>query len=161
MKTWLKWGIGFGAGLLGVGVGGGTTALLLGKQDKDSHITFSQMGRDRAFSEAAKKARTSILVRSTTLRIVPFVNELGNAAQKGIKVHLELPIDTNNNPKALLMIQHLAEVGVWIEVGREAAAAYEGSYMVIDNKQFYYSAAPLDLSEPGIPHSYVSGSREN
>ena len=56
-------------------------------------------------------------------------------------------------------VEFLASVGAWLELGSRPAAAYEGAYLLIDDRVFYYSAGTLAYSEPGIPHSYVRGTK--
>lgn len=163
MRAVWKWGLGLAAGVMlsGLGFTVGPQALAaVTRPGKEPDALFSQTGRDRAFMQAVRAAKKSIYVRTSTLLLVPFTNELGQAAQNGVKVHIEMPMQSaaasQNETKC---ISFLATAGAWVEVGSRPASAYEGAYMLVDDAVFYYSAGSLSYSEPGIPHSYVRGKK--
>lgn len=159
MRKGFKWALGggLGFGLLlagGTGTGGpGTTP-----KGPEPAVLLSQTGRDRAFTQGVREARVSLYVRAASLNSVPMTNELMQAAQRGVAVHLELPLfNVQSHQREFELMEALAKVGAWIELGTRPMAAYEGAYILQDEAIFFYSAAPLDPSEPGIPHSYVRG----
>ena len=122
-------------------------------------VLFSQAGRDRAFTQGVLAARKSLYLRTASLALVPFTNELGQAAQRGVHVHVEIPMQAAQGQNASSCITFLAQVGAWLEIGNRPASAYEGCYLLIDDRVFYYSAGSLEYSEPGVPHSYVRGKK--
>jgi phosphatidylserine/phosphatidylglycerophosphate/cardiolipin synthase-like enzyme len=164
MKSILKWGIGGSLTALAVVVGAAFGPMALASVEapyKDEPaVLFSQTGRDRAFLEAVLHSRRSIYLRTGTLALVPFTNELGQAAQRGVAVHIEMPMQAAAGSKnAKACVDFLANAGAWLEIGNRPTAAYEGAYLLVDDRVFYYSAAALEYSEQGIPHSYVRGKK--
>ena len=95
MKAAWKWSLGLVAAIAVV-----ASAILFEPQawgavtagECQSEVFFSQTGRDRAFTQGVKEARRSIYLRTSSLLLVPFTNEIGQAAQRGIKVHVEMPM---------------------------------------------------------------------
>ena len=164
MNAIWKWSIGASlagaAVVVGLAFGPQAWASVAVPEKDEPAVLFSQTGRDRAFLDAVQHARKSIYLRTGSLALVPFVNELGQAAQRGVSLHVEMPmIAATENTNAKRSVDFLAQVGAWLEIGNRPAGAYEGAYLLIDDRVFYYSAAALEYSVKGIPHSYVRGKK--
>lgn len=166
MKPVWKWSIGSVIGAmaiwLGVSYGPHAWASVVPVEKAEPAVLYSQTGRDRAFAEGVKSAKKSIYLRTASISCVPFANELLQAVQHGVGIHIEMPVPTSYDVRGVRdqqVMTVLVKQGVWFELGGKPAAAYEGSYMLIDDKVFYYSAGAMEYSEPGIPRSYVRGKK--
>lgn len=116
--------------------------------------TFTRSGRDLAFIQAIQGAHESIYLRTSDLELVPFANELGQKAQAKVSVRVELPMTIGRRSQDL--VNYLMGASAVVEVGSDPWTSYQGAYMKVDDKEFYYSAAPIVYS-PQLPVSFVHG----
>lgn len=162
MKAVWKWSIGSSLAAAAIVLGTVGVRLFAATEKPEPAAMYSQTGRDRAFADGVKKAKKSIYLRTTSISCVPFANELAQAAQRGVGVHIEMPMapmQASQSSIDLKLVEVLATVGAWIEIGSKPVASYEGSYLLVDDQVFFYSAGPMAYSEPGVPHSYVRGKK--
>lgn len=140
--------------LLGISLAGlaacGVLALL--RPDRAPAPVFSRAGRDRALLQHIRSARQTVYVRTRRFALVPVANELLQALQQRKAVQLELPLGEAHHPE---LVQLLMEHGAVVQLSSEPAAAYEGSYVLVDGRRALYSAAPLDYGVPGIGRSFL------
>jgi len=142
--------------LLGLSLAGlaGSGALMLQRAPLPPAPLYSRSGRDRALIRQIRSAQQTVFVRTRRFALVPIANELLQVLQARKAVRLELPLGEAHH---LELIQILMAQGAVVEWSSEPAAAYEGTYLLVDGQRALYSAAPLDYGIPGIPRSFMEG----
>lgn len=120
---------------------------------------FSRAGRDAALVEMLRGARRTIYVRTQQFNLVPIGNELAQAQQNHVQVRLEMPASEVHEKTAAELADILVGLGCVVEMATESHAAYEGTYVLVDDRTWLYSASPLVYTAPGNPRSYSKGTR--
>lgn len=119
-------------------------------------VVVSQRGRDQELFRLVKAAKRTITIRTECLGMVPLVNELGLAQQRGVKVSVFLPLD--DGLKDARLGAALISLGSLVQWKEDLnGGSYRGAYLEVDEDRFLYSAAPLTPVAPGASVSYVSG----
>jgi hypothetical protein len=70
---------------------------------------------------------------------------------------MELPLDASLNGAGSHLPGILMDLGAVVAYKSDATERYRGTLLVVDDRQFLYSASPLTLSAPGAMVSYVMG----
>jgi hypothetical protein len=102
-------------------------------------------------------ARESVYLRTETLELVPAGNELAQALQRKVSVTVELPLDASLNGVGSQLPRILMDLGAVVSFKSDTTGNHRGTLLVVDDRQFLYSALPLTLSVPGAMVSYVKG----
>ena len=122
-----------------------------------TRTVLSQAGRDQAVILMLQGARRTVYLRTETLALVPAGNELAQALQRKVSVSMELPLDASLSGAGSNLPRILMDLGAVVAFKSEARGNYRGTLLVVDDRQFLYSALPLTLSAPGAMVSYVKG----
>jgi hypothetical protein len=92
---------------------------------------------------------------------VPAGNELAQALQRKVSVNIELPLDASLDAASSQLPRILMDLGAVVAFKSDATGNYRGTLLIVDDRQFMYSALPLTLSAPGARVSYVVGPVEH
>ena len=152
--------VGVGA-LLSLGAGSVTFCNAVRGRWSPARIVVSQAGRDQAVIRMLQGAMKSVYLRTETLALVPVGNELAQALQRKVAVNVELPLNASLNAADSQLARILMNLGAVVEFKSDAAGNYRGTMLVVDDRQFLYSASPITLSAPGAMVSYVQGPVEH
>lgn len=156
--TWTKGLMAVGA-VLSLAVGAASTWKAPWKK-VGQPVVISQRGRDQEAFRMVKDAKRTIKVRTESLTMVPFANELAQAQQRGVKVFLDLPLEEGMKDARLgLTLIDLGAVVQW--KGDRVSGDHQGTYIEVDGERFLYSAAPLTPAIPGASVGYVCGPISN
>ena len=117
----------------------------------------SDAGRDQAVIRMIQGARRGVYLRTESLALVPVGNELAQALQRKASVTMDLPLDAGLNSATSQLFRILMDLGAVVAFKSDAAGNYRGTFLVVDDREFLYSASPLTLSPPGAKVSYVVG----
>lgn len=120
---------------------------------------FSRAGRDAALVEMLQSAKRTIYIRTQRFNLVPIGNELAQAQQNHVQVRLEMPASEASDKTASELADILMGLGCVVELASETQAAYEGTYVLVDDRTWLYSASPLVYTAPGTPRSFTKGAR--
>ncbi|WP_316411543.1 hypothetical protein [Mesoterricola sediminis] len=96
-------------------------------------------------------------LRTEALALVPAANELAQALQRKVSVSVELPMAASLSGEGSQLPRILMDLGAVVVFKSDCAGNYRGTLLVVDDRQFLYSALPLTLSAPGAMVSYVEG----
>ena len=143
--------------VLSLGAGGFMSFNAMRRRWSPTKTVVSQTGRDQAVIRMLQGARESVYLRTETLALVPAGNELAQALQRKVSVTVELPLDASLNGVGSQLPRILMDLGAVIAFKSDATGNYRGTLLVVDDRQFLYSALPLTLSAPGTMVSYVEG----
>jgi hypothetical protein len=150
----LGWGMGILAATL---LGGIASWQAVRPEPPPAALVVSQAGRDQALIQLLQGARKSVYLRTEDLALVPVGNELAQAVQRNAAVSVDLPLDAGLSPCGSRLPRLLMDLGAVVTFRSDPSGNYRGTYVVVDGTRFLYSAAPLGLSPPGTPVSYVAG----
>ena len=145
------------AAALSLGAGGFTFCDAMRGRWNPTRTVLSQAGRDQAVIQMLQGARESVYLRTETLALVPAGNELAQALQRNVSVSMELPLDASLSGAGSQLPRILMDLGAVVVFKSDATGNYRGTLLVVDDRQFLYSASPLTLSAPGVMVSYVVG----
>jgi phosphatidylserine/phosphatidylglycerophosphate/cardiolipin synthase-like enzyme len=124
----------------------------------DQFAAFSRTGRDRALVVLLHEAKKTIFIRTEALDVLAVGNELGLAQQRGVQVRIEMPLsDAQTSRENQVIGQHLLDLGSIVSWSSEPISSFEGTYVLVDDSKFLYSASSIRLAVPGAPRSYVVG----
>ena len=143
--------------VLSLGAGSFTFCTAMRGLRSPARIVISQVGRDLAVIRMLQGAQKSVYLRTESLTLVPAGNELAQALQRKISVSVELPLGASLNGSGSQLPRILMDLGAVVAFKSDATGNYRGTLMVVDDRQFMYSASPLTLSAPGAMVSYVKG----
>lgn len=137
-------------------LGFGAVSTWKAKRLEGAPLVVSQRGRDQEAFNLVKQAKRTITVRTESLTMVPFVNELAQAQQRGVKVSVLLPLEAGVKDDRLgNLLMSIGAVVQWKEDGN--SCSYKGAYIEVDEERFLYSAVPMKPVVPGASVSFVSG----
>jgi hypothetical protein len=142
---------------LSLGAGGFTFCDAMRGRWCPTRTVVSQAGRDQALIRMLQDARKSVCLRTEALALVPAGNELAQALQRKVTVTMELPLDASLNAAGSRLPRILMDLGAVVAFKSDATGNYRGTLLIVDDRQFLYSASPLTLSPPGALVSYVAG----
>ena len=142
---------------LSLGAGDFTSCDAIRGRWSPTRTVLSQAGRDQAVIQMLQGARRSVYLRTEALTLVPAGNELAQALQRTVSVSMELPLDASLNGAGSQLPRILMELGAVVAFKSDSTGNYRGALLVVDDRQFLYSALPLTLSPPGAMVSYVVG----
>jgi hypothetical protein len=143
--------------MLSLGVSGFTFCRSLGGRRGPTKTLLSQAGRDQAVIQMLQDTRTSVYLRTEGLTLVPVGNELAQALQRKVSVTMELPLNASLKCADSQLSRILMDLGAVVTFKSDAIGNYRGTLLVVDDRQFLYSASPLTLNTPGALVSYVVG----
>lgn len=143
--------------VLSLGAGGLTYCHTMRERRTPARTVVSQSGRDQAAILMLLGARQSVYLRTEALALVPVGNELAQALQRKVSVNIDLPLDASLNAGGSQLPRILMDLGAVVAFKSDATGNYRGTLLVVDDRQFLYSALPLTLSAPGAMVSYVKG----
>ena len=143
--------------VLSLGAGGFTFCDAMRGRWIPTRTVLSQAGRDQAVIQMLQGARKSVYLRTEILTLVPAGNELAQALQRKASVSMELPLDASLNGAGSQLPRILMDLGAVVAFKSDATGNYRGTLLVVDDRQFLYSALPLTLSAPGTMVSFVTG----
>ena len=143
--------------VLSLGAGGFTFCDAMRGRWRPSRTVVSQAGRDQAVLRMLQGARSSVYLRTEALTLVPAGNELAQALQRKVSVSIELPLDASIDAEGSQLPRILMDLGAVVTFRGVDTRNYRGTWLVVDEQQFLYSALPLTLSAPGTLVSYVRG----
>jgi len=147
--------------VLSLGAGGFTFWNAMRGRWNPTRTLVSQAGRDQAVIRMLQGARRSVSLRTETLTLVPAGNELAQALQRKVSVNIELPLDASLDAASSQLPRILMDLGAVVAFKSDATGNYRGTLLIVDDRQFMYSALPLTLSAPGARVSYVVGPVEH
>jgi len=124
---------------------------------REARTVISQAGRDQAVIRLLQGARRCVYLRTEALALVPVGNELVQALQRQVSVTMELPLDAGLNSGRSQLPQILMDMGAVVEFRSDLVGNYRGTLLVVDEREFLYSATPLTFSIPGTMVSFVAG----
>ena len=143
--------------MLSLGVGGFTFCHSMRGRRSPTRTIVSQAGRDQALIRMLQGAQRSVYLRTETLALVPAGNELAQALQRKVSVSMELPLDSSLSGTGSQLPRILMDLGAVVAFRSDAIGNYRGTLLVVDDRQFLYSASPLTVGAPGAMVSYVKG----
>lgn len=146
--------------VVSLGVSGFTCCKAMRGRRSAVRTVVSQAGRDQAAIRMLQGTRRSVYLRTEALALVPVGNELAQALQRRVSVTMVLPLDVGLNAGGSQLPRILMDLGAVVAFKSDAAGNYRGTLLVVDDRQFLYSASPLTLSAPGAMVSYVMGQVE-
>lgn len=142
---------------LSLGAGGFMVCDAIRGRSRPARTLLSQAGRDQAVIRMLQGARKSVYLRTEALTLVPAGNELAQAVQRRVSVWMELPLEAGLNSAGSQLPRILMDLGAVVAFKNDASGNYRGTLLVVDDRQFLYSASPLTMNKSGAYVSYVAG----
>lgn len=114
-------------------------------------VTFLDSGRDLGLVKSIRGARSLLVVRTEAFSLVPLADELGLAAQRGVRVVLRMTPESRQAAGGLVPAMQTAGISV-----EDDPQGIQGALVEVDGgRMVLYSPAPLVPTPSGKKTGYL------